>query len=123
MPNNHSVLVIDDDDAVVAAILRKFKGLDFDVTVAHDGIEALEQMNTQVFDVVLADLHMPKKNGVEVLKERKATKNADTPVYVFTNLGSDNYCEQAKQNGAVECFVKSRITLSEVVAIINKAIA
>ncbi|MCA9370675.1 MAG: response regulator [Candidatus Peregrinibacteria bacterium] len=118
-----SVLIVDDDQALSKALETKFSKLSgYNTTVASDGEEAIALLNAELFDVILLDLHMPKKNGVEVLKSKKKTKNADTPAYVITNLGSEKYCEEAVENGAKECFVKSRITLSEIVDLINQAL-
>lgn len=118
-----SILIVDDDQALADAMTVKFSKIDgFSSTVANDGEEAISALKNDKFDVVLLDLHMPKKNGIEVLKAINETKNTETPVYVITNLGSERYCEEAMENGAKKCFVKSRISLSEIVSIIENEV-
>lgn len=115
-----SALIVDDDTALASAMDIKLSKAGFTTTVASDGDEAIELLRKDKFDVVLLDLHMPKVNGIEVLKQKKTTQNAETPCYVITNLGSDHYCEEAIAEGAKDCFVKSRITLEEIVHIVEK---
>lgn len=117
--NPVSVLIVDDDEALSQALVTKLSGQGYQTTVAKDGDEAIALLTAQKFNVVLTDLHMPHKSGIEVLKAMAGTMNKATPSYVITNLGSDQFCEEALANGAKKCFVKSRITLSEVVDIIQ----
>lgn len=123
MPHTKSLLVIDDDDALCNALKMKFEGIGYDVTVAKDGDEAEQKLDEKLFDVILTDLHMPNKDGFAVLEYKKTTQNADVPAYVITNLGSDKFCEKAEKLGAKKCFVKSLITLRDVVEMIDGELA
>lgn len=119
MSDKKSILIVDDDAALMTALTKKFEDKGYTVTSAEDGSVAIEAMNKQVFDVILTDLHMPDKDGFSVLEEMKKTQNADIPAYVITNLGSDKFCEKALELGAKQCFVKSIVTLRDVVQIVD----
>ncbi len=121
MQNKKSILVVDDDEALVGALQTKFSDRGYAVTVAKDGTEAIGLIEEQVFSVILTDIHMPNANGFAVLDRLKMTRNAQTSVYVITNLGSDQYCEKALALGAKQCFIKSLMSLRDVVEIVDRA--
>lgn len=122
MSEQKTVLVIDDDPALCNALETKFSGKGYRVVVCSNGSEAFDALDAELFHVVLTDLHMPEKDGFAILEHMKETKNASTPAYVITNLGSDQYCDKAVQLGAKQCFVKSLITLRDVVDIVDKEV-
>jgi len=80
-----SVLVVEDNNInqVVVSQFLKLSGMD--VTLANNGQEALEKLQTQDFDVVLMDLHMPVMDGIEATKLIKANpRYADLPIIALT---------------------------------------
>lgn len=117
------ILIVDDDDALSGALNTKFSNIGYEVALARDGEEAITSLDQNVFDVIITDLHMPNKDGFEVLKKAKETKNADVPIYVITNLGSDKFCDHATELGAKKCFVKSLVTLRDVVSAIDNELS
>ena len=65
-------LLIVDDEAVVRMLLqRHFAALEYDVTVAENGLEALERLGEAKFDIVVTDLLMPVMDGHELLEHIK----------------------------------------------------
>src|SRR5579864_2556372 len=68
-PHPSRVLVVDDEDGVVAALARMFHAKDIDVLTAADGPRALAALETHApsIGVVLSDYAMPGMNGVELL--------------------------------------------------------
>ena len=65
---------------------------------------------------------MPNVDGFEVIDQIKTTRNATVPCYVITNLGSDLYCDRAMKLGARKCFVKSLMSLRDIVEAIDRNI-
>jgi len=77
-------ILIAEDDAPLASFLRK--GLEAEhhaVDVANDGVSASELATAYDYDLVLLDLTLPKRDGVEVLRELRVTKE-EVPVLVLT---------------------------------------
>ena len=110
-------IVLADDEAFIALAYKE--GLEragFDVTVAHDGDEALIKVKEVMPDLVLLDLIMPKKNGFEVLKQLKADKDTkDMTIVILSNLSQHSDENQARKAGAVDFMVKADHSLKEVV--------
>ena len=123
MSTKKSILVIDDDDALCNALTSKFTTKGYKVTICKTGNEALKLLSSEKFDVVLTDLHMPEGDGFDVLAKLHETMNADIPAYVITNLGSDQFCDKAIHLGAKKCFVKSLVSLRDVVNIVDQEIS
>ena len=84
------ILIIDDEE-----IIRKFLKINllkwgYEVKEATDGIEALEQLDHDNYDLLICDILMPNKDGWEVLKGvRSNPKIKDTPVIVLTAKNED----------------------------------
>ncbi|WP_372647426.1 ATP-binding protein [Draconibacterium sp.] len=80
------ILLADDDkhNRMLSELI--LKGWQTDFTLVKDGAEALEELKDKQFDLVLLDIHMPRKNGVDVVKKVRANKglNADTPFVALT---------------------------------------
>lgn len=80
------ILVIDDDRGT-RFVLRTVLTRHFNCTVveAQDGEEALDLLETGSFDLILLDLHMPVRSGLDVLREiRASTECRDVPVIMLT---------------------------------------
>jgi CheY-like chemotaxis protein len=119
MSEQKTVLVVDDDKVLRTALQTKFSAKGYAVVLCANGQDAMDALQNQEFDVILTDLHMPEKDGFTVLKEMQSTRNKNTPTYVITNLGTDQYCDRAIELGAKKCFVKSLVTLKDVVELVN----
>ena len=75
-----SCLVVDDSKVIRMVARRILEGLDFEITEAVDGKEALETCTVAMPDAVLLDWHMPIMNGIEFLRELRKTAGGDAPV-------------------------------------------
>lgn len=92
-----------------------FKKHGFETTLCGDGASAIDALRAEKYDAVLLDLILPGKDGYAVLEERLSTDNADTPIYVLTNLSQEESLTRAEALGAVKCYVKAKISLKEVI--------
>jgi len=68
-----SILVADDDPAVIVALQHLLEQAGFDVAVAQDGQEALEAMGREVPDLLLLDVMMPRLSGYDVCERVRET--------------------------------------------------
>src|SRR5215470_13907055 len=80
------ILVADDDRTTRFAIAGMLKDSGYRVTEANDGKEALEKLKKSSFDLVFADIWMPRMTGLEVLEE--ARKDPFCPKFII--MTSDN---------------------------------
>ena len=95
-------IVIAEDQTLVREGLKRILSLfpDFDVVAeAPDGEEASRVIDEARPDVVLLDIQMPKRTGIEVLRERQL-RDAVTPAIVLTTFDDDEYVLQAVRYGA-----------------------
>lgn len=85
------VCIIDDDADLREIYLMKFNQEGFDVSLATDGAEGMKIIREKKPDIILLDLQMPVKNGVEVLQELQADEElAQIPVIVLTNIDNED---------------------------------
>jgi DNA-binding NarL/FixJ family response regulator len=95
-------IVLVDDQTLVRQGIRSLLELAGDITIvgeASDGDEALTAIAREKPDVVLLDVRMPKKNGLDVLRELK-TKDAVPPVILLTTFDDDEVLLAAVRAGA-----------------------
>ncbi len=84
------VLIVDDEADLRECIGEEFQQSNYLVVYASNGFEALQAANMQRFDLILTDIDMPIKNGIEFLKEFRR-HDLKTPVVVMT--GGYKYTE------------------------------
>ncbi|OGY25202.1 MAG: hypothetical protein A2Z11_01830 [Candidatus Woykebacteria bacterium RBG_16_43_9] len=115
------ILLIEDDVFVSDIYARELKKSGYEVTVAEDGLEGIEATKTGKFDLILLDIMMPKKTGIDVLKEIKVptSQAKNTPVYLLTNLGQGSIIKQAIELGAQGYLLKARVLPSQVLQAVN----
>ena len=101
------VLIVDDEE-----IIRKFLRINllkwgYEVKEAMDGLQALEQLSNDNYDLLICDILMPNKNGWEVLKEMKSNlKTKETPVIFLTGQKEDSDIVRGYELGAVYYMTK-----------------
>jgi len=95
----------------------------YNVLSALDGEIGLRLARTELPDLILLDLILPKKDGFEVFEElKKDPKASNIPVIVLTNLEQMEDVEKALELGARTYLVKANYTLEEVVSKIKKVL-
>ena len=101
-------LIVDDSKVMremVIACLRALDGVAF--THAASGLEALEKLSLQAFDVVVLDLNMPDIGGYEVIEFiRGQDKLLELPILVVTTRGDDGSRARALAAGATRFMTK-----------------
>lgn len=83
----YRILVAEDDVNTHRVICEFLKEAGYDVIGAYDGEEAITRFYEERFDLVVSDIMMPKKNGMELLREIRSL--SDTPVIMLTALGDE----------------------------------
>jgi len=109
------ILVVEDDDVLRDVLVEKLKKSGYTVQGAIDGQEALDVMPTFLPDLILLDILMPRKDGMEVLEEmNKDEKLHAIPVIVVSNSGQPVEIERARKLGARDFLIKAVFDPGEV---------
>ncbi len=108
------ILIIEDEKPLSHALSLKFEHEGFLVTATGSGEEAKEFLSKETYDLVLTDLIIPGVDGFSILELIKE-KKMKTPVIVMTNLNQEEDKKKVFDLGAVDYFVKSSISISEIV--------
>ena len=82
------ILVVDDDDGIRSLVKQYLKENNFLVTTARSAEDAVEKVSIIKFDLIVLDIMMPGKNGLEFTKENKERIN--TPIILLTAKGEAN---------------------------------
>jgi YesN/AraC family two-component response regulator len=113
-------ILIADDDKVIADILKDLlSNQERTVEICHDGQEAADKIREGDFDLVMADLVMPKMGGLEVLKYAKEI-NPNVIVIIVTGYASLETAVTAIKEGAYDYIIKP-CKLDEIKIVINRA--
>lgn len=101
MPDTLNVLVVEDEESFTEALVVGLKREGFLVTVARDGIEALHLFEKTRPDLILLDLWLPKKSGIDVCREIRSVsrvpiimvtaKSSEIDTVVGLEVGADDY--------------------------------
>lgn len=95
MPKGRTILVVDDSPTVRKLISGKLEKSGHKVVCAADGVEALEQLEVALPDLVLLDITMPRMDGYEVCKQIRANPEArDLPVVMIS--GKDGFFDKVR---------------------------
>ena len=115
-----TVLICDDEPALRELIRVSLNGR-YDFAEAYDGVECLDVARRIRPDVVVLDMMMPRRNGIEVLAELRADEAlADTPVIVLTAQPAAR--EEALRGGATRVMVKP-FTPDEISAAVEEVLS
>jgi DNA-binding NtrC family response regulator len=97
----HHILIVDDDRQLRIALDKIFTREGYSVTTASNGLEACEIVTQTHFDLVITDIRMPEKNGIEILTSIKKY-DPQIPIIVMTAFGEPLSYQNAMEKGAVE---------------------
>ncbi|MEV7925847.1 response regulator transcription factor [Kitasatospora sp. NPDC088779] len=125
-PGNAPVtLLIADDDEVTRSGLRTLLAVQPGITVlgeASDGVDAVDQAQRLRPDVVLMDVRMPRRNGIEATRQLLAESAAPPKVVVITTFENDGYVTAALSAGA-SGFVLKRLPVRQIAEAVRVAAA
>jgi DNA-binding NtrC family response regulator len=104
-PAEEKTVLIVDDEAIVRESLKDWLKDNYRVATAETGEEALELIEKQDFDILVVDVRLPGKSGIQVLKEVKEVKPYIESI-VITGYPTVDLAVDAMKLGAVDYLVK-----------------
>jgi len=99
------ILVVEDKESMAQMLRETLEAEGYSIVISRDGQEGIRQIKENRFDLVLTDLKLPKKDGIEVLKSSKA-ENPLAPVIVMTAFGTIETAVTAMKDGAFDFITK-----------------
>lgn len=118
------ILMVDDDEVVVAAYRNKLMQAGFDVEVAFDGLNAMKMLHAYRPDVVVLDMMLPKFSGLEVLKYiRSEVSFRKIRVVILSNMYVGGEQREIAGLEADKAFAKSDCTPALLIQAIHEVLA
>jgi len=115
-----SILIIDDDQALVGALKDGLETLGFKVSAAYDGLQGVLQAHQGKPDVIMLDFNMPAGGGPGVYDRlRSSADTARTPIVFLTGMSVDEVKEKIKPTPNT-FFLKKPITVAQLQKVLNK---
>ena len=99
MDEKKRILIADDEPGIIRLLKDYFEMQDYQVIAAENGLEVLGQLNKEP-DLILLDIQMAQKNGIETLREIRAMKDgADIPVIMLTGVEDKGFVLESAKLG------------------------
>ncbi len=99
------ILIADDEPVLIEYLKRSLKQDGHSVVTANDGVEASTLLESDSFDVVVLDIIMPHKSGIEVCRQMRASKD-NTPVLILSSKEDESTKVAGLDAGADDYMVK-----------------
>ena len=100
-----NVLVVDDDDHMRIALKESLTKAGYAVSMADNGLKAVEEIDRSIFDLVITDVKMPRLNGIDLLQHVK-DKTPFLPVILITAYGTVQDAVKVIKEGAFDYIQK-----------------
>jgi len=113
------ILVIDDEKSIRNTLREILEYEKFTVDDAADGIEGLNLVETNTYDVILCDIKMPRMDGIEVLES--LMKKCDSPVIMISGHGTIETAVEAIRKGAYD-YISKPLDLNRLLVTLRNAI-
>ncbi|EKD84986.1 MAG: hypothetical protein ACD_38C00119G0012 [uncultured bacterium] len=110
------ILIVEDDQFLREFYQELLQAEGYFVDVAADGEVALQKVQNNEYNLVLLDIMLPKKDGVQILRDLKVKgpKSPDVTIVVLTNLGQDMVIKECFDLGAAGYLIKSALNPDQV---------
>ena len=116
------ILAVDDSVSIRKSISFILGQEGYFVDEAADGIEGLAKSKEQKFNLILTDINMPNMDGIEYIKQLRATDTyKHTPIIVLTTENQDAKMQEGKAVGATAWIVKP-FSSEKLISVVKKVI-
>lgn len=116
MSEAKKILIVEDDQFLREFYQELLQAEGYSVDTASDGEIGLSKLQTNEYNLVLLDIMLPKKDGVQILNDlkQKPAKSPNITIVVLTNLGQDTVIKQCFELGANGYLIKSALNPDQV---------
>jgi two-component system nitrogen regulation response regulator NtrX len=120
VPRKAHLLLIDDDPNTLASLARAFRLAGHEATVCDNALRAAELLGTERFDLILSDVVMPGKSGMELLEELKKS-GLQTPIVLISGQANIEMAVKATRLGALD-FLEKPLTTDKLLLTVENAL-
>lgn len=114
MTNQASVLIVEDDEALLRGLTDNFRNQGYKVRTATDGEEALAAASNEQVDLILLDIMLPKMNGYEICRQLRE-RNVPSTIIMLTAKGQEDDIIRGLELGADD-YVTKPFSIRELLA-------
>ena len=119
-PLNKKILIIEDEKQLSDILKERFASEGFEVVIAENGEAGLSTALAEKPDLILLDLLMPKKDGLSMLKDLRATEEgAHIPVIPLTNFSDATSLNETLKLGVKDYIVKAETEIDDIVKVVR----
>ena len=120
MPRKAHLLLIDDDPNTLASLARAFRLAGHEATVCDNATRAMELVKTERFDLILSDVVMPGKTGMDLLEELKKA-GVQTPIVLISGQANIEMAVKATRLGALD-FLEKPLSTDKLLLTVENAL-
>lgn len=108
------ILIVEDDKDLLAILKTKFSDAGFSVVTAENGEEGASTTENEKPDLIIADILMPKMDGLTMAKKIRQANNQVMIVFLTNTKDADNSIEAGKTDG-FEYLIKSDLKINDII--------
>jgi two-component system nitrogen regulation response regulator NtrX len=120
LPRKAHLLLVDDDPNTLASLSRAFRLAGHEATVCDNATRAMELLRTESFDLILSDVVMPGKSGLELLDDLKKS-GVKTPIVLISGQANIEMAVKATKLGALD-FLEKPLSTDKLLVTVENAL-
>ena len=120
MPRKAHLLLVDDDPNTLASLSRAFRLAGHEATVCDNAARAVELLRTETFDLILSDVVMPGRSGLELLEDLKKA-GVKTPIVLISGQANIEMAVKATKLGALD-FLEKPLSTDKLLVTVENAL-
>ena len=120
MPRKAHLLLVDDDPNTLASLSRAFRLAGHEATVCDNAARAIELLRSETFDLILSDVVMPGKSGLDLLEDLKSAR-VKTPIVLISGQANIEMAVKATKLGALD-FLEKPLSTDKLLVTVENAL-